>query len=247
MSIPAKQCNLYANILVLDMDGNPLFRTSHKKAKWYLKKDLVDIIEDHGDRLVLQLRFKAGGLGDSLDPYLMSRKENRCVICGTTEDLTSHHIMPYCYRKHFPIEMKEHSHYDVMPVCVKHHQEYETDALKLKILLEAEYANIAEPQIQKHSCKISGYAKTLLKFGNQLPEIRKADMLWAIYEEFGHTDLENIAKNSIAPLGKGERSKEVVENYGDLYDFVLMWRKHFIDTMNPQFISKEWDINKKYW
>lgn len=30
----------------------------------------------------------------------------------------------------------------------------------------------------------------------------------------------------------------------DLHEFMVFWRKHFIETMNPQHMPPNWDINK---
>jgi hypothetical protein len=52
---------------------------------------------------------------------------------------------------------------------------------------------------------------------------------------------EYEASNGSAP------GKVVVDNLKtkqDIQDFIVFWRKHFIDTMNPKFMIDFWDINR---
>jgi hypothetical protein len=37
----------------------------------------------------------------------------------------------------------------------------------------------------------------------------------------------------------------VIEHVSDLQGFVERWRKHFIDTMNPQHMPKGWRIDRE--
>ena len=34
--------------------------------------------------------------------------------------------------------------------------------------------------------------------------------------------------------------EQLVEQIEDIEEFIVMWREHFMDTMDPQFIDKEW-------
>jgi hypothetical protein len=98
----------YSNILLLSIDGSPLVTISLKKAKWYLRKGLAYKSEDvEGYTQVIQLNFQPKKV--STNKTAIASKENRCVISGETNDLTLHHVIPYCIKKYFPLEEKEHT------------------------------------------------------------------------------------------------------------------------------------------
>ena len=44
---------------------------------------------------------------------------------------------------------------------------------------------------------------------------------------------------------KVQYGKAILEFYKDLDDFASIWRKHFIETMDPKFMPEHWDINRR--
>src|SRR6516225_9795332 len=127
----------YENCEVFSPDGQLMFRCCQKKANWYLRKNLGTKLSDQPLRI--QLNFVPKGVGHIDDPYFLQIMQNRCVVCGEEKDLNRHHIVPYCYRKFFPVCLKEHRSYDVMPLCLPCHRLYEDHALELKRELASLY------------------------------------------------------------------------------------------------------------
>ena len=70
------------------------------------------------------VRLKFGGKKDrtSADKFYQTSKKDECVICGTKKQLIKYYIVPQCYRKHFPIEIKSHSSHDIVLLCHDLHQ-----------------------------------------------------------------------------------------------------------------------------
>ena len=128
-----KDRKIYGNCQVLSPEGHLMFRCESKKANWYLKRDLADIITD--EPLVIKLKFQPNGLGNHNKNYGLSEMENICVVCGSDEFLTRHHVVPICYRKYFPIEKKSHNFHDVLSVCAVCHESYEKFAFDFKLSL----------------------------------------------------------------------------------------------------------------
>lgn len=73
------------------------------------------------------------------DPYYLQKLKNICVCCGTTENLTKHHVVPYMYRKHLHNRFKNNNHHDVLPVCYECHRLYELTANDYKAELLYKY------------------------------------------------------------------------------------------------------------
>src|SRR4051812_41915441 len=92
---------IYDNMVVLDMDGEAIFRCGKKRARWYLGNGLAVKV---GPKAI-QLNFRTNGPGKKGDEYYLQAKANRCVVCGSDDQphLTSHHVMPRCYRRHLPL------------------------------------------------------------------------------------------------------------------------------------------------
>src|ERR1035437_7401017 len=110
----------YRNILLKDIDGKPLCTISEKRAQWYLEKNLAKKLKK--ERLytaVLELKFKAKKQSEDKEKYQII--ENKCVMCGTKEKLSAHHVVPRAIRKHLPTKDKEHQSAWVVLLCDKDH------------------------------------------------------------------------------------------------------------------------------
>lgn len=242
---------LYGNCLIIAPDGQPLCRTNQKKLDWYLDRNLAVKVE--ADCPTIKLRFEPSGRKGTEHPYFLAEKANRCVCCAKVEQITRHHVVPYGFRKFFPLELKEHMLHDVLPMCVDCHEEYELIAFELKKELSKKY-NV--PMIGKnyHTDKslysIRGAASALLKHA-QIPEFRREilkNKLRAYYNKNDIT-LEDIQKAAVVnPMIQTSEfvpfGKHIVDQF-DLQEFVVMWRQHFLDNMKPQYMPEFWDVNHK--
>jgi hypothetical protein len=122
---------LYDNWKFLHPNGEFMFWGSERLGNWYIKKNLavkLDSTDGHeGAKIVVQLKFQPKGMGAHNNPALITAKNNTCKRCGSTEKLTRHHIIPYRFRKSFPIDMKSHKSEHVVALCEDCHRKYETD------------------------------------------------------------------------------------------------------------------------
>jgi hypothetical protein len=133
---------MYDNILMKDPGGETLCTISHKKANWYINKNLATWDEA---KTTIRLTFKpnkktkratANGDDDvnnknndnddstqydSPNVYNQSLKENCCVVCGAEKDYRRHYVVPYCYRARFPKRFKTHMPHDVVILCPNCH------------------------------------------------------------------------------------------------------------------------------
>ena len=102
---------IYGNYKVFSPEGHLMFRCDLKKANWYLSRDLAHLFSD--DPHTIQLKFQPKGLGNHNKVYGLTEMDNKCVVCGTNEFLTRHHVVPISYRRFFPVEIKSHNFHEL--------------------------------------------------------------------------------------------------------------------------------------
>lgn len=244
---------IYGNCQVFSPDGVLMFRCLEKRVKWYLNRNLAEIIGDNP--LSIKLNFTPKGNGESIDVLKMERY-NKCVICGK-EDLnilTKHHLVPFVYRQHFPEDRKQHSSLFVVPICRECHFKYENEhACKLKDILAETYSAPLNVTTDNPNDKILGIIRCLIQFNDRIPEDRKEKLRKSLLERTKDIKFERIldfkenshleyiqkvveAQSKEKPIST--HGKIVVDNIKNLDEFEKMWAKHFVDNMNPQYMPE---------
>lgn len=216
---------IYSNHTILAPDGEILCRASAKRTHWYIARGLASVVCE--EPTIIQLNFEPKGRGCSNKAFYLDNKEDRCVNCGQQEKLTRHHIVPKCFRRFFPEKTKSHDFHDVVPLCIDCHSAYEVEASKFKGQIYKEL-NVKE----KKRNKICGYIKTLERHRESLPIERIEYLEKSIIEEQISIEKEAFGK-------------KVVEKLDNLQEFVVRWRKHFLETMEPKFMPDGWDVNNE--
>tara|TARA_Y100000034_G_scaffold130495_1_gene189105 strand:+ start:8445 stop:9245 length:801 start_codon:yes stop_codon:yes gene_type:complete len=179
---------------MLGPDGEFLCQCSDKKIKWYLDRELAELVQEENPRTI-KLQFKPNGPGHKGDAYYEQEFENKCVVCGLEEDLTSHHIVPYCYRSTLTEDKKCHNYHDVVALCVECHDRYERLADKLKIQLAEEYdAPLAGVGyfVDEHSKTLRKAAGALFRHQAQLPPARLDELRKSLIQE---AELDAVTKH----------------------------------------------------
>lgn len=241
----------YENCEVLSPEGQLMFRCCRKKAVWYLDRNLGQKVAD--DPLIIQLTFVPKGVGHIDDPYFLQKMENRCVVCGSEESLTRHHVVPYCYRRFFPLDLKNHRSYDVMALCIPCHRSYEDYALELKkILADQHSAPISGTGIKynKELARARGAAYAFLLNQDKMPPERQLELLGRVksylQKEVTDTDLHELVDKNPYDFGNyTHHGKIVMEQIKDIECFIRDWRQHFMDTMFPKFLPLFWNIERR--
>src|SRR5271166_1799420 len=96
---------LYDNCCVYSIDGALLFKSNKKRALWYVERNLATVLKE--DPFEIKLNFITKGLGHKDDPFYLQSRDNICIVCGSEAELTRHHIVPFCFRRFFPLEKKD--------------------------------------------------------------------------------------------------------------------------------------------
>ena len=242
-----KDRKIYGNCQVLSPDNILMFKCNEKKANWYLHRNLAEITNQ--DPLIIKLNFKPKGLGNFNNPYGLSVMVNRCVNCGTEDYLTKHHVVPACYRKNFPLHLKSHNFHDVLTMCVDCHESYERHADQLKLYLAKKYNSPIEGIIieNKDLDKANSNASVLLKDTSGIPTERLNKIKFELLQYFGR----EFTKEDLITISKSKQHVEkthgclVMEKITDIQDFVEMWRKHFVENNQCNFMPDNWDVKNK--
>lgn len=119
----------YDNILAVERGGHVVNGVSSRVANWYLDRGLaVEISPPQGyENFNNAIQF----LDDKYEFYeTQEDKEviflkNECVVCGGSENLTVHHVIPYCIKKYFLLDIKSHDHRWCVLLCEEHHRQAE--------------------------------------------------------------------------------------------------------------------------
>lgn len=242
----------YQNCQVLNPDGQLMFRCSEKKANWYLTRNLG--IKLGENPLVVKLNFNPNGPGHVGDPYHLQEMENKCVVCGTPDDLTRHHIVPYCYRQFFPIDIKNHRAYDVMAMCVTCHHAYEKEADLLKEKIGEEYGmpvHGAGIRYDKEAGRAKNAAHAILVHSDKIPPSRLNELYERVSTYLGREvtqeDLNALTTKELYDFKNYVHHGQYVVSKmteDQIEPFVKKWRQHFLDTMQPKHMPKSWTVDR---
>lgn len=246
-----KQKNAYGSIKFYSPEGIFMFYSNGGRFNFYMKNNLIEKYEDG-----YKLKFEPKGLGNADAPdrknFCFSR-ENKCVISGNTNlaHLNRHHIVPTIFRKWMPEKYKSFNHKFIVMVDEKLHSRY--GKFEIKFLTEVSKMFLINPPEFKINdtplFKGQNAGKALLFYEEKiLKSANGQQKVAALKENFMYnTGLEPTKENYELMLLKrdaikkehAEFGKTVMEKVTDYEAFELMWLKHFVDTMNPQFLPPE--------
>ena len=243
-----KDRKIYGNCQVLSPGGILMFRCDEKKLNWYLKRNLAELIE--GEPRTIRLLFEPNGLGNHNKNYGLTKMENKCVCCGTTEFLTRHHVVPFCYRQHFPIEIKSHNFHDVLSMCIDCHENYEVESFKHKKYLAEVYSAPINGEIidNKNILKIRRFASGILS-NSDIPTYRVDEMKLKIKSFFG---IKRLSRKRLEKISNIEvkvytrtHGEIVVSKLDDIQSFIQMWREHFLNNIECKYLPENWSIKNE--
>jgi hypothetical protein len=240
---------------MLAPDGTLLCRCHFDKVEWYVSRGLADIVEQE-PHLAIRLRFQPKGMGNAGNPFYTGDKQNRCVVCGSEGSLTKHHCVPACFRKCMPIEYKENTSHDILPLCATCHMEYEPEAWQLKEDIARRYGVLFQPNVVIKSLENGRWkawkaASALKRFYDRIPPARREELYQAIREYLGKEiisteDIEALFGDNVCEVMNPNGSSEaIMKKVQDLDAFIREWRQHFVDVMKPQFLPPHWSVDFK--
>ncbi|XP_061708949.1 exonuclease 3'-5' domain-containing protein 2 isoform X1 [Cydia pomonella] len=249
---------LYNNCYLQAPDGELLCTCDKKKALWYVEKELGAVVSEAP--LTVRLRFEPAGRSvGAVGRYYQLAKENKCVVCGSTDSYIRKNVVPREYRKYFPEVMKDHSSHDVVLLCVRCHQLSNTLDLRMREMLARKcHAPLASGKAE-HSCdfntrKIRSLARALLYQSQSLPEARRRKLEEVLLHHYPQCEVitqellqEAAATSPEVAIKKEEESHgmKVVEyhlKHEGLLRLEEYWREHFLTSMEPKCMPELWSI-----
>lgn len=238
----------YQNWKFIHPNGFLMFYSDEKKAKWYLSRNLAELVDEK------TVKFKFMPKSYTKVKYNLSKLQSICVVCGSSENLSRHHVVPYMFRKHMPESVKAHSHHDVLLLCRKDHDVYEVFSNQLKEKLYQQYSlNVVEKTEQDFNDKDIIKQLTTIKQIEQNVNLLDKEKPISIIKnkiakcfnlDVSELDLDLIYKKcSKNIVDQKDLPKLLINNINDLQDFIKMWRMHFVDTMKPKYLPKFWNVD----
>ena len=235
--------NLYDNCEIYSPDNNLLGHCNFDKFNWYLKRDLAIKVSEKR----LKLKFVPKDW-KNYAPNLV-KKENICVNCRTSDELTKHHVIPKCYIKYFPLEIKSNNSHDVVLLCGDCHAAYEDEAILIKRELAIKYN--APLDIKKEHVRMFKAYSCLTQLMNhqKTPVWEQSQMILNMMytvetymPDATYTDDElQTLRKKVAKVKSVNHGKLVMDHIDDYQEFAEMWRLHFLETMEPSFMPIGWD------
>lgn len=239
--------NLYGNIEVYSPDDILMFYASAKRMHFYLKNDLAEEIGD--DKFRLKFQPKGLGWGTPDGKRYLCKRDNCCVVTGSTENLTRHHIVPILFRRHFPSEFNSNFQVVVL-IDIDKHREYTIKEQKFYDILALKY-DIPEyktfNKVIRNETRVSCIVN-IMRNNKNLPKQRLTELE---LEFMHHTGLACTQENFNKFIRKKPfyvREELSIENdFGmalvskitDFREFELLWLNHFIEEMKPKFLPKD--------
>lgn len=249
---PSSDEKPYANCAMLHPDGHLICYTDEGRKRYYTSRGLAKLVQD--DPPVIQLLFKPKGPGHVGDPFFMTPRDNRCVVCGVEENLTRHHVVPQMYRSYFP--QNNHARlwgYDVLLTCTICHQHYEEIAEVLKNGLTRLNGLPIDgtPKFTLEEVKaIKATTWILRDRDKRIPATVREAMLETIRKYTGEQEVTlEVMQQVLTMRATKKHPKQVgqiiVERLPDPDSFAIFWRRHFCEVMKPKFLSPYWNTERR--
>lgn len=237
----------YGNILVICPKGVKLCTVDEKRVKWYLSRNLAKIVKpiDPYPKTV-QLTFEPKGRPKN--DLGLAVKETQCVVCGSKESLSVHHVVPHSIRRHFPAKHKSKQHLWCQLLCEQHHLEIEranSHIIRKEGSLKKEQKRhsptVASP---KARARLSLYHIVRNNHTNNVPEIKLAELLKiAQFETLPDiVSLEKYSNKLIKPLNKSNKSKSLfgkrfIRNSGGIKATKELFKNEFLKILKPKYLT----------
>ncbi|EDO46953.1 predicted protein, partial [Nematostella vectensis] len=251
---------LYTNCQLQAPDGTVLSTLERKKADWYLDKGIGELVAE--DPYTVRLKFEPSGRPDEEDKYYLTFKQNICVVCGQGDSYLRKNIVPHEYRRHFPLCMKDHHSHDIVLMCPECHRVSAFHDEHLRQRLAREYdAPLGNKELSRviHDpilTKIRSAAKALIHAGDKIPPHRRQELQEIVQSHYHATELTpelieeaaamDTSRENVNFKSHGEEVVKRVRELGKLLDFEKLWRRNFVDSMNPQYLPEFWSVNHRY-
>lgn len=152
---------------------------------------------------------------------------------------------------HRNVEKKSGRSHDIVPICDLHHRIYEEKfAITLKKQLEDERSIVRKTVTLNRIRSIRAYNFSRIMLDEErikkIPREKVEFFLKEMREVFGTEDPYEVQQIDLHKRIRDENEevgKKIVESLTDIEEFEMMWRKHFVESMDPKFMPSNWKID----
>lgn len=205
--------------------------------------------------------------------YLKSSKSNRCCCCGTDKHIRRHYVVPHAFRRHFPSQFKSHLSSDIVILCgschliCDQHYQHRVKEMEEECNID-EKTGLPIPHEPPHLVDTKQYhirscSLALLRWRERLPADKIEAYERVVCDYLGIELTENFDVNVELTTERLQRVIDVdYRKPNPLYvpgperivsrlqndeeqikNFVVQWRRYFIDIMAPRHLPKGWGID----
>ncbi len=232
-----------------------MFIASERRAQFYVERGLVTSDPENPKHLTLKKSPPGYGFyNTALHEYHLRPKVNQCVVCASQEELTKHHVLPIIFQRYYPNERGDagvRSH-DLLLLCLECHERYEQDfANPTREEMAKQYGANRHHRLETNIAlaRVIKNAKTLVRTEN-IPVGIRDNLLSRIKSYIGNEptdeDVAQLArltwKNTKRLAKQADLGKKVTDAW-DLGKLRKFWRRHFVESMNPQCLPKGWSVD----
>lgn len=241
---------IYGEYEFYSSDGVFLGYASKTKIRFYSKRNECCNIDHFHKKITFNKPFDASRVKSTVH-YV---KENICVVCGDDYNLSATKVIPKCFTRHFPPEIKTGSE-NIISVCKsclnrvnKHVRAYE-QKLYQEYSIDIEYYNNLNLL-----CDCYKLAKNYLDNSADIKRNkvlrRLTRLLYPLYfkQEYVHTMkltrehmeefIKDVDNNKIIDPSKDYLNDELVLRFGDMMKFKDCWLKAFTENIDMQHLPK---------
>lgn len=235
----------YDNCKIYSQDDKFLGFCDKKKYDWYIRKDLVTIIDDKS--IKLNFEPKINGHNGQFEEFCKTEIKTQCVICGNKETLNKFHVVPLEFRRLFPLHMKSHASHDVVLVCEECQGDLNHLHHQYKTHLFEKFNLVPNPKLLKIKAYANQKLRLLKKEDNEFNKKKLYNCEQELKKYLGHeptlvelNELRDIC--TFDDLGEYKTVAEfIVNQYKDnLEQFEKNWRDIFVENMEPKFLPGGW-------
>lgn len=234
--LPRSSRVIYDNCEIYGPDDRLLGLCSRGQYDWYLTKGIAEKMDDKSIRLKFVPKFhKDNGV-------VRTKRQNKCYVCETTEDLVRFHVIPTQYKRLLPATWKAHNSIDVLCLCQDCSSEADSRTQEFIRQLEEEYGVSRSSYVDPRLVTIKGLSRKILaNRRNRVDDSKLVDQLSQILGH-GPTDeeLTTSADAITSTTYMGTRSpaefivqKVVADGDDAIRTFISRWKHHFVECMEP--------------
>lgn len=245
---------IYDNIELYSAQGKLVGHINENQMDWYLAKGLAEKMKDTDKARAIKLNFET--TKESKTYNLRVKRQNKCYVCSTTDNLMKFNVIPYDLKKLLPETWKSHNSLDILSLC----KTCQADAMSHKDTLRNqmydEYEVSKDYYVDKKKYELKTLAtKILNRQAHKEHNLEYELFMEEMENKLGHVatdeELKTFAEYDTSIEYKGTKSpdeyimKQVVgEGDEQIKEFIRTWKDYFVEMMAPDDLPEDFYLDR---